>query len=213
MMFRIRKLLNNNRYFIPFVSICAFLLFILTVGTAIMSSKKDAAIIKNTAALQQYNDVNAKMKTENLKAFEITLKASFTKEQLIKIAQHQTIYSLSINGTNIAKNTDIIYSERPTVAILISENFGRDALQILPRNIIEMGSVVELKSASKLIKVSYGKADMKTKLYNYYYGKSLSYLISNLKPGDIITIEVLPEVAEKIGLADNIIEIFYNKAS
>jgi len=213
LIFRIRKLLRNNRFFIPFVSICAILLVILTVGAAVMGNKKEAALLKNGAALQTYNDVNDKMANENMKAFEITLKASFTKEQLIKIAQHQTIYSLTVNGTNVAKNTDIIYSDRPTVSVLISENFGRDALKILPRNIIEMGSVVELKSATKLVKVSYGKSKMRTKLYNYFYGKSLSYLVSDLKAGDIVTIEIMPEIARKIGLTDNIIEIFYNKAS
>ena len=177
-----------------------------------MLSKKETATINNSAARLKYNDINAKMQAENLKAFEITLKASFSKPQLIKIAQNRTIYSLTVNGTNVVKNTGAIYSDRPTVAIMISENYGRDALKMLPRSIIELGSVIELKSASSLAKVKHGKATLKTKLYNFYYGKSLSYLVSDLKPGDIITVEVLPEIARKIGMEDNIIEIFYNKA-
>jgi hypothetical protein len=177
-----------------------------------MSSIKANAEVKNSAALQHYNDENAKMQAENLKAFEFALKASFSKPQLVKIAQSSTKYGLSINGTAIANNDNTIYSDRPTVDILISENYGRTAIENLPRSIIEMGSVMDLKSASKLVKIEYGKSTLKTKLYNYYYGKSLSYMISNLKPGDIITIEVLPDIARKIGLDDNIIEIFYNKA-
>ena len=213
MFFKIRKLVNDNKFFLPFVGICVSLLIILSVAAAVMLSKKETATVNNDAARLQYNDVNAKMQAENIKAFEITLKASFSKPQLIKIAQNRTIYSLTVNGTNVVKNTGAIYSERPTVAVMISENYGRDALKMLPRSIIELGSVMELKSASSLVKVKYGKAKLTTKLYNFYYGKSLSFLVSDLKSGDIITVEVLPEIAQKIGMEDNVIEIFYNKAS
>ena len=209
---KIRLLANNKKFFMPFVIICLSLLVILSSGTLIMNSIKAGAVKENSAALQHYNDENAKMAAENLKAFEFALKASFSKPQLIKIAQSGTKYGLSINGTNIANNNNTIYSDRPTVGILIFESYGRVALDTLPRSIIEMSSVIELNTALKLVKIEYGKATLKTKLYNYYYGKSLSYTVSNLKPGDIITIEILPDVARKIGLSDNIIEIFYNKA-
>ena len=212
MMMKIRLLVNNKKFFLPFICIGLSLLIILSAGAAIMSSTKAKAVIKNDAALQHYDDENAKMQAENLKAFEFTLKASFSKPQLIKIAQSSTKYGLSINGTDMAHNSNTVYSDRPTVDILISENYSKVALNTLPRSIIEMGSVMELNTALKLVKIEYGKAKLKTKLYNYYYGKSLSYMISNLKPGDIIAIEVLPDVARKIGLDDNIIEIFYNKA-
>ena len=59
--------------------------------------------------------------------------------------------------------------------------------------------------------VTYGEATMENNVYDYFYGKTLSYLVSNLKAGDIVTIEVAPDIARKIGLEDNIIEIIYNK--
>lgn len=208
---RIRKILNNNRFFLPFVSVCGVLLIVFSIGTLVMSNKKDSTEIKHSIALEKYNDMNAKLKAENMKAFEKTLRASFSDEQLVKIAQYGTKYSVTINGERVAENTNVIYSKRPTIAILISENYGRTELDNLPRGIIEIGSVIELKSASKLLKVTYGNATLKTKLYNFYYGKTLSYMVSNLKAGDIVTIEILPEVAKKMGLYDNIIEIFYNQ--
>jgi len=208
---KIQEWLNHNRLFYTFISILAFLLVAFTISSFAMNSRKEATTIKYNAALQQYNDMNAKMKAENIKAFEKTLRASFSDSQLIKIAQHDTNYSLSINGDPIGKNTSTVYAERPTIAVLISENYGRTELDNLPRSIIEMGSVIELKSSSSLVKITSGNATIKTKLYNFYYGKTLSYVISGLKAGDIVTLEILPSVAKKIGLDDNIIEVFYNK--
>jgi hypothetical protein len=209
---RISALVNNKKFFLPFISIGMSLLIIFLIGSTVMGFKRTVATQKDTVAIHYYNSVNAKMKAENIKAFEKTLKASFSRVQLVKIAQYKTKYGININGTPVGKNTNKIISERSTVSILISENYSRVSLDSLPRSIIEMGSVMELKSASTIVKVSYGKATLKTRLYNYYYGKSLSYLVTGLKPGDIITLEILPEIAQKIGLEDNVIEIFYNKA-
>jgi hypothetical protein len=76
---------------------------------------------------------------------------------------------------------------------------------------VEKGSIIAIDKATDLIEVTYGDSTMVNNVYDYFYGKTLSYLISDLKAGDIVTIEVEPGIARKIGLDDNIIEIIYNK--
>ncbi len=211
MISRIRKFTENNKIFIPFISICMALLVVLTAGAIGMDFKRNALDIKYNSALQAFNDANARMLNENMTAFEKILLASFEEPQLVKIAQNNSKYGIMINGESLAKNENTVYSERPTIAVLLSENYGKTSLNLLPRNIVEIGSIISLDKADSLIKVMYGEATLETKVYDYYYGKTLSYLVSGIKPGDIVTIEVAPEIAEKIGLTDNIIEIFYNK--
>ena len=52
---------------------------------------------------------------------------------------------------------------------------------------------------------------MENNVYDYHYGQTLSYLVSGLTPGSIVTIEIKPEIARSMALSDNIIEIVYNK--
>ena len=52
---------------------------------------------------------------------------------------------------------------------------------------------------------------MENNEYDYFYGKTLSYLVSDIKAGDIITVELSPELATLMKMEDNIIEVIYNK--
>jgi len=196
---------------VPLIAVSASLLLVLSIGVLIMNSRLNALSVRYNASLDAFNAANDKLFSENMAAFEKTLLGSFNEQQLVRIAQKNTKYGISINGTPLGLNESVVYSERPTIAVLLSENYGKDTLNLLPRSVVEMGSIIELEKASELIKVTYGEATMENNVYDYFYGKTLSYLMSNLKAGDIVTIEVTPDIARKIGLEDNIIEIIYNK--
>jgi len=211
MLYNIKKFIENNKYFVPLIAVSASLLLVLSIGVLIMNSRLNALSVRYNASLDAFNAANDKLFSENMAAFEKTLLGSFNEQQLVRIAQKNTKYGISINGTPLGLNESVVYSERPTIAVLLSENYGKDTLNLLPRSVVEMGSIIELEKASELIKVTYGEATMENNVYDYFYGKTLSYLMSNLKAGDIVTIEVTPDIARKIGLEDNIIEIIYNK--
>lgn len=211
MIAKIRGFIENKKRFISFVSICAAVLIVICIGLIIMGSRREALSVKYDTALQSFNDANAKMLSENMAAFEKNLLSSFSQNQLVSMAQNKTKYGIMINGESLGKNQSVVYATRPTIAILLSENYGKSALNLLPRNIVLMGSVIAPDKGDSLIKVTYGNSKLETKVYDYYYGKTFSYIISDLKAGDIVTLEVSPVIAGKIGLEDNIIEIFYNK--
>lgn len=212
MFYKIRKFIENNKYFVPLIGISAALVIVLSVGALIMNSRLNALSVRYDSSLKAFNEANDKLYSENMAAFEKTLLGSFSDPQLIRIAQKNCKYGIQINGTALGMNETVVYSERPTVAVLLSENYGKDTLNLLPRSIVEKGSIITLDKAPSLIKVTYSDgATMENNVYDYFYGKTLSYLVSGLKAGDIVTIEVDPEIAKKIGLTDNIIEIFYNK--
>lgn len=207
----LRTFMNRNRFFIPFIIVCSALIIIFSISLVINDNIYKSVSNKNGIALQEYNSVNEKMQNENMKSFEKTLKSSFSAQQLIKISQNETLYSLTVNGTNVT-DSSTIYLKSPSATILLSENYGKTTLNLLPRSIIEMGSIMKEKDAFNLLSISPKKEKVKTKLYDFYYGKTISYTIDNIKVGDIITIELEPTLAKKIGFESEYIEIFYNKA-
>lgn len=208
---RIRKLIENNRYFIPLMGILGASLIVFSIGSLIMNNRYKALSVRYDASLNEFNKANDKLYAENMAAFEKILLGSFSENQLVRIAQKNTKYGISINGTPLGKSESVVYSERPTVAVLLSENYGKDALNYLPRSVLVKGSIIDLANAPSLIDVTYGEAKMENNIYDFYYGKTLSYLVSDLKAGDIVTIEINPEIAAKMEMEDNIIEIIYNK--
>lgn len=211
MLDKIKKFIENNKYFIPLITVSAVLLMVLSTGALIMNGRLNTLSVRYNASLDAFNEANDKLFSKNMAAFEKTLLGSFNEQQLVRIAQKNTKYGISINGTPLGKSESVVYSQRPTIAVLLSENYGKDTLNLLPRSVVEMGSIIALENATDLIQVTYGEATMENNVYDYFYGKTLSFLVSNLKAGDIVTIEVAPDIARKIGLDDNIIEIIYNK--
>lgn len=211
MLDKIKKFIENNKYFIPLITVSAVLLMVLSTGALIMNGRLNTLSVRYNASLDAFNEANDKLFSKNMAAFEKTLLGSFNEQQLVRIAQKNTKYGISINGTPLGMSESVVYSQRPTIAVLLSENYGKDTLNLLPRSVVEMGSIIALENATDLIQVTYGEATMENNVYDYFYGKTLSFLVSNLKAGDIVTIEVAPDIARKIGLDDNIIEIIYNK--
>lgn len=208
---KIRKIINNKLVVGIFLAVTLVLLTGFTIGAVVTAQRVQTATAVNDEAREVYNAVNAKMYAENMVALEKSLRGSFSEQQLMRIAQSDIRYGITINGDQIQKNTDIYESKRPTVAVLLSESYGRTVLNLLPSSILEMGSILKLDDAGKLITISYQRGDAVNRLYEFGYGKSLSYEVSDLKPGDIVTIEIAPWLAQKMELENNIIEVFYSR--
>ena len=96
--------------------------------------------------------------------------------------------------------------------MVLSENFGNKAIELLPKSIIDLGTILKKDNALSIIKITSNSAKVNTVLDNTQSGQTMSYTFNNVRPGEIITLEIDPKLADKIGLNDNVIEIFYNKA-
>lgn len=208
---KIRKVVNNKLIVGIFLAATILLVTGFAIGAVVTAQRVQAATAVNDDAREVYNAVNAKMYAENMAAFEKSLRGSFSDQQLVRIAQSDIRYGITINGDQVQKNTDIYESQRPTVAVVLSESYGRAVLNLLPSAILEMGSILNLDDADKLITISYQRGEAVTRLYEFGYGKSISYQVNDLKPGDIITIEIAPWLAQKMEMEDNIIEVFYSR--
>lgn len=208
---KVRKIINNKLVVGIFLAVTIVLITGFTIGAVVTAQRVQAATAVNDDARELYNAINAKMYAENMTAFEKSLRGSFSEQQLGRIAQSDIRYGITINGDQVEKNTEIYESTRPTVAVLLSESYGRAVLNLLPSSILEMGSILNLKDADKLIKITYQRGDAVNRLYEFGYGKSLSYQVSDLQPGDIVTIEIAPWLAQKMEMEDNIIEVFYSR--
>lgn len=208
---KLRKFVENNKYFIPLMGVLSVLLVLFSIGAFITNKKMNVLSVRYDASLNEFNKANDKLFGMNMAAFEKILLGSFNNEQLVRISKKNTNYGISINGKPLRKDQNMVDSERPTVAILLSENYGKEALNSLPRSVVEKGSIITLENAPNLIEVIHGDAKLENNIYDFYYGKTLSYLVTGLKVGDIITLEIEEKIARKMGLQDNIIEIFYSK--
>lgn len=212
MLLKLRKFIENNKIYIPIVGSAGALLLALLLGLFIAQGRLTTVKAEHEKSLQAYNAAEERLLAANMAAFEKTLLGSFNEDQLVRIAKKNIRYGISINGKPVGKNESIVYSRRPTVAVLLSENYGKESLNLLPRNIIEMGSIMKKENADKLMKVTFNEySKMENNEYDYYYGKTLSYLVSDIKAGDIITVELSPELARIMEIEDNIIEVIYNK--
>jgi len=212
MLLKLRKFIENNKIYIPIVGSAGALLLALLLGLFIAQGRLTTVKAEHEKSLQAYNAAEERLLAANMAAFEKTLLGSFNEDQLIRIAKKNIRYGISINGKPLGKNESIVYSRRPTVAVLLSENYGKESLNLLPRNIIEMGSIMKKENADKLMKVTFNEySKMENNEYDYYYGKTLSYLVSDIKAGDIVTVELSPELATLMEIEDNVIEIIYNK--
>jgi len=162
---------------------------------------------------QKFTEVSKKMENENIKALEKTLMKTFTKKQLVKIVRSELDYSMIINGDKFPVNTNTISITTPKFELQLYEYFGSDALDILPKNIINMGSMFNTLKNLKAINISTNKAKYSTKMTEIIDGRLISYKFSNLENGEIITLEIDPIIAKKIKLeVDNVVEIYYTEA-
>lgn len=212
MLSRIRKYVDNKKYFLISVVVLSIIALAFTATELALNAVGRVETAKLEEAIGVYDAANDKMYAENMAAFEKVIYGSFSEPQIIRIGQKTTNYGISINGNPLPENESVIYSDRPTVAVLLSENYGKDSLAYLPRSVIEKTSVIALSKPEDLIKVTFGDGmTMKNNVYDYHYGQTLSYLVSGLTPGTIVTIEIKPEIARSLNLSDNIIEIVYNK--
>lgn len=175
----------------------------------LITFKQKALLVETNSARLKHENFVMEIKKENIKAFEKTLYKSFNAALLTKRAQSKFTYILMINGEKVSSSGKI-FSKTPSITMQLFENFDKDDLEILPKTIIESGSILNENSKSTVIKISSNKFVAKTKLINSQKGNSFLYEFSNVKNGEIITIEIEPKIAKKIGLSVNTIEIFYN---
>jgi hypothetical protein len=202
----------KNKTFVVLLTLAVIVLAGFIVAVVIASNEVGAVSKKNSAAYQNYTAISAKMKIENEKALEKALLMNFTKQQLTSIVQNDTKYTLIINGKEYDKKSTTVFSESPDIYILLFENFGENIRDIMPKNVIEIGSRLSLKSAQTLIKIRTTKATVKTSLSDLGSSKMLTYKFKNVKTAEIITLQVDPIITEKLGLDNSLIEIIYNKA-
>ncbi len=104
------------------------------------------------------------------------------------------------------------YANSPSVTVVLFENYNTKILNILPKKLIVSGSMLRTKKISSIINISTNKAKMKSELKSTEFGQYLNFSFSGVKAGEIITLDINPILAEKLGLKTNVLEIIYNKA-
>ena len=131
---------------------------------------------------------------------------------MISIGQFNTTYAIAINGKDLADHQITFLSDKPEIGFIISESFGKKAMENLPKSIRELGSVMKLENADNLVKItSAGSYEVEKRAYAFEYGNSISYVVKDVKVGDTISFEIDPAVAKKMELSSNVIEVFYSR--
>lgn len=190
-----------------------FMIIMITLLTVLLfiSIKKNMVFEENQAIYSRIEAVKEEILKSNKILLEDRLNSNFTKEQLTKISQKHLNYSLTVNGQYIEKK-DIFYSNTPNITIILTEECDKNAIDILPKNIMNYGTLIKQEDAEKIIKINSNTKSLPFAFDTSDYQKRLTYRFENVKQGEIITLEIAPALAEKLKLSNNIIEIFYNKA-
>lgn len=209
MFFKIRLLINNNKFFSILISICSVMIISVIIILIVFTIKQKALLLATNSARLKHESFVMEIRKENIKAFEKTLNESFDVSILTKRIQAKFTYELMINGKKIITSNNI-YSKTPSITMQLFENFDKEDLEIFPKNLIEMGYMLTEDNKISVIKISSNKARVNIKYIASKTGNSITYEFTNVKNGEIITIEIEPKIAKKIGLKVNSLEILYN---
>lgn len=212
-MLKLRLLLDKNKVFISIIAVYIVLLPVLFTVLLLLSKSVNANIDKNYRVITAYNEINNKIKEENFSLLEKRMLASFSDTQLKNISNKYINYELLINGESIKGSKNKVYSKSSTIQILLEEKYDANVFEILPKKIIEYSSVINLENANKVIAISADTAKFGTEIKNNENSKVLIFNFSNVKAGEIITLEIVSGLSKKIGLNENIVEVFYNESN
>lgn len=164
---------------------------------------------KNLTLKNQINDYNDKITLENDKYFAKMLIRLFPEDKLQNMAKDYWIYSISVNGATVKENTINVNTSNVVVSITQTEKANK-----LPSLVSIKGSVtngVANKQFFDLATVTSTttKPTLETKQDTEQKTTTQNYKFTNLNIGEIVTINLDPELATRLGLTDNIVEIFF----
>lgn len=214
MLTKIREFLDNKKVFILLMSIMSVTLILFILISYSLGAEGRTLTGKKFAEYWKLAEVNEIMEEKNIKALEKTLLSTFNKKQLTQIVRSELDYSMVLNDKKFPIYLNAINIDTPRINIKLYEYFGSDAIDILPKSIIDIGSMFNKRKDLKAIKISVNKAKYKMKRTEISDGRLIEYDFYNLKNGEIITLEIDPMITKKSGLKNgNVIEIFYTKAA
>jgi len=137
------------------------------------------------------------------------LKKVIQEDDLIKIAQNQWNYVITINGKKINANT--IYTQDRNIKIVLAEFCTKEKL--LPQDILIKGMLTGGDPNDKIqshIEI-FSSNKVNTYEENTDGDKYIVYEIEGISPGDIITLKMSPMLKDRLGLGevgqDNYIEV------
>ena len=199
---------ESNKVLKCILVIYSIILLVLLIITATLLNNLIVSSTENKNASAHYYFLSNEMKSENLNMFEKRLLDGFDSDQLKNISQKYLKYMLSINGEQFVSSP--VFSTSPNISVTVSEAYDPNIESFLPKSIIKYGTILNKDDAMSLLKISTTTAKVSTELDSADNKKWIAYNFSNVKAGEIITLEVEPSLAEKMGISDNTIEIIYN---
>lgn len=189
------------------------LFLIITVLTFNLVNKNSQKIselkAKNLALTSQINDYNDKIVVENDKYFAKMLMRLFPEDKLQNMAKDYWLYSISVNGAPVKGNTVNVNTANVVVSLTQTEKVNK-----LPSLVSIKGSVTNGDPNKKFndlasVTATTTKPTQETKQNAESKSITQNYQFTNLNVGEIVTINLDPELATRLGLTDNIVEIFF----
>ncbi len=212
-LYRLRQALEKNRLYYLIVGIMASVITIALVSTVVVTDRENKQSALRDEEYQKTYALEQQIAKKKKEYFEKVLRDSFSKDQLAAFAQMGAVYQVVVNGEVVNKNSSILYTSFPTIDIIVSENFSSKIMQHYPVPLRQSGSLIQNDNALNLLKISAETKGIEPLFYDEGFRKSIHYKITNLKVGEIVTVEFSDELTKKLGLNENAIEIFYNKAA
>ncbi len=189
------------------------LFLIITVFTISLVNKNNHKIAelkaKNLELSTKINDYSGKIVTENDKYFAKMLIRLFPEDKLQNMAKDNWTYSISVNGTAVKGNTVNVNTPNVVVSITQTEKVNKLPLLVSIKGSVTNGAPNKQFYDLATVSATITKPTQETKQSTEEKTTIQNYNFTNLNVGEIVTINLDPELATRLGLTDNIVEIFF----
>lgn len=171
--------------------------------------------LENVNLSNQVNEYNNKILAENEKYSEKMLNRLLPEDRLRSVTKNNWEYRLTVNGKSFEK-TNAIYINTADVTIMLSEICTNTKI---PEIINIKGSVTggatnrnfyDNDMINISVSMENAKYDRTTSENKESNTKTAFFKYTNLKVGSIIDIQLNADLATRMGMDDNIVEVFYN---
>lgn len=202
-------------YFIITLVIAGFLLStVIQTGANINESKEELEEI-----YREYEVVRDELKRLNNEEYMKVLSEAFTPTQLLSIKERYTDYALQINGRAIDPDRSIIEIGSNNLKLSFYEKFNPEIYNLFPERFIHEVSLFsdtdyrEMEKINSFINIYTNQATYVESSEILLSGEGIMkhYYFENIQPGEIITLDIQYQLAQKMGLDDGTLEIFYSR--
>lgn len=207
---KLSRILGLNREKWRVLAICGAIFVVVIAAAIVLNIKASAARETEVVLFNRYQADSELLKSKNQAYLLKVMKGQFTIDQLEAITRKYITYSMNVDGNRVKKDDSIYYAPNKQVIVILSERCNQAGNDLIPSELVAESLRLNKSNINQALKIS-TNAEYSLNFVNVDGGIDVYASFSNLKAGDIVTLQFTQGFAKMLGLNQNIYEIIYNK--